>query len=63
MFDNSKKMDTPSLGGNRATRASAIEGKFTRGEEKEIEDKPTEVTTEEICENIIILLQLTPGFE
>lgn len=51
------------MGGYRAKRTSAIEGKVTEGEEKEIEDKPTEVTAEEICENILILLKLTPGFE
>ena len=56
-------LDTPSFGGNRAKRTNAIEGKVTEGEEKEIEDKTTEVTAEEICENILILLKLTPGFE
>lgn len=49
--------------GNRTKRTSAIEGKITEGEAKEIQDKPTEVTEEEICENILILLKLTPGFE
>jgi len=56
-------LDTPSLGGSRAKRNSAIEGKVTEGEEKEIEDKPTEVTAESIFENILVLLKLTPGFE
>jgi len=51
------------LGGNRAKRTSAIEGKVAVGEEKEIQNKPTEVTAEEICENILILLKFTPGFE
>jgi hypothetical protein len=54
---------TPSLGGNRAKRTSAIEGKVTEEEQKETEDKSTEVTAEEICGNILILLKLTPGFE
>jgi hypothetical protein len=42
-------LDTPSLGGSRARGTSAIEGKVTEGEEKEIENKPTEVTAEEIA--------------
>jgi len=54
-------LDTPSLGGNRAKRTSAIEGKVTEGEQKEIKDKPTEVTAEEICENILILLKTYTG--
>lgn len=41
-------LGTRSSGGNRAKRTSAIEEKVTEGEEKEIEDKPTEVTAEEI---------------
>jgi hypothetical protein len=51
-------LDTPSLGGNRAKRTSAIEGKVTEGEQKEIKDKPT---AEEICENILILLKTYTG--
>lgn len=51
------------MGGSRARGTSAIEGKVTEGEGKEIENKPTDVTAEEIRENILILLKLTPGFE
>jgi hypothetical protein len=54
-------LDTPSLEGNRAKRTSADDGKFTEGEQKEIVDKPTEVTTEEICQNIPILLKTYTG--
>jgi ABC-type enterochelin transport system substrate-binding protein len=50
------------LGRKSSKKNSAFEEKIT-GEEKQIEDKRTEETVEENCENVFILLKRIQDFE